>query len=105
MNAVAPSSLSLSNGDLKLSELSALSYQPSANQGRRTPGAGGTRLVLGTSAAVSAFWLKAASRRLNANSHEGFDPGSERTLAAWIRHASRTNPRGATPGGKWRKGQ
>jgi hypothetical protein len=21
---------------------------------------------------------------------EGFDPGSERTLAAWIRHASRT---------------
>src|SRR5207237_3610872 len=22
---------------------------------------------------------------------EGFDPGSERTLAAWIRHASRTN--------------
>ena len=23
---------------------------------------------------------------------EGFDPGSERTLAAWIRHASRTNP-------------
>ena len=25
---------------------------------------------------------------------EGFDPGSERTLAAWIRHASRTNPWG-----------
>ena len=24
---------------------------------------------------------------------EGFDPGSERTLAAWIRHASRANPR------------
>src|SRR5947209_13731560 len=23
---------------------------------------------------------------------EGFDPGSERTLAAWIRHASRGNP-------------
>ena len=22
---------------------------------------------------------------------EGFDPGSERTLAAWLRHASRTN--------------
>jgi len=22
--------------------------------------------------------------------HEGFDPGSEWTLAAWIRHASRT---------------
>jgi hypothetical protein len=26
------------------------------------------------------------------NTLEGFDPGSERTLAAWIRHASRTNP-------------
>ncbi len=38
-------------------------------------------------------------------SFEGFDPGSERTLAAWIRHASRTNPRGVTLGGKWRKGQ
>jgi hypothetical protein len=24
---------------------------------------------------------------------EGFDPGSERTLAAWIRHASRGNAR------------
>jgi len=22
---------------------------------------------------------------------EGFDPGSERTLAAWLRHASRTD--------------
>ena len=31
-------------------------------------------------------------RRLKANFFEGFDPGSERTLAAWIRHASRTNP-------------
>src|SRR6516165_6235708 len=27
---------------------------------------------------------------------EGFDPGSERTLAAWIRHASRTNPTGCS---------
>ena len=27
---------------------------------------------------------------LKANIFEGFDPGSERTLAAWIRHASRT---------------
>src|SRR5437867_5551826 len=26
----------------------------------------------------------------DANFFEGFDPGSERTLAAWIRHASRT---------------
>ena len=26
----------------------------------------------------------------DANNSEGFDPGSERTLAAWIRHASRT---------------
>jgi hypothetical protein len=26
------------------------------------------------------------------NTFEGFDPGSERTLAAWIRHASRANP-------------
>src|SRR5438093_971448 len=25
-----------------------------------------------------------------AKNFEGFDPGSERTLAAWIRHASRT---------------
>ncbi len=32
--------------------------------------------------------------RLRADStiqNEGFDPGSERTLAAWLRHASRTN--------------
>ena len=29
---------------------------------------------------------------------EGFDPGSERTLAAWIRHASRGNrPQGREP--------
>ena len=35
-------------------------------------------------------------RRLEANYFEGFDPGSERTLAAWIRHASRTNPRGCS---------
>jgi len=26
-------------------------------------------------------------------------------LAAWIRHASRTNPGVAIPRGKWRKGQ
>jgi hypothetical protein len=32
---------------------------------------------------------------------EGFDPGSERTLAAWIRHASRGNP----AMGNRRKGQ
>jgi hypothetical protein len=25
------------------------------------------------------------------NQTEGFDPGSERTLAAWLRHASRTD--------------
>src|SRR4051794_21460034 len=37
--------------------------------------------------------------------YEGFDPGSERTLAAWIRHASRTNPAWVTGRGKWRKGQ
>ena len=30
--------------------------------------------------------------RGQANFFEGFDSGSERTLAAWIRHASRTNP-------------
>src|SRR5689334_19816153 len=38
---------------------------------------------------------------------EGFDPGSERTLAAWIRHASRTNPIfvAIQSWGKWRKGQ
>ena len=35
--------------------------------------------------------------------HEGFDPGSERTLAAWIRHASRTNP-GGNPGGSGERG-
>ena len=29
---------------------------------------------------------------------EGFDPGSERTLAAWIRHASRMNPCSNTGG-------
>ena len=34
-----------------------------------------------------------------ANIFEGFDPGSERTLAAWIRHASRTNPRGGNSAG------
>ena len=38
-------------------------------------------------------------------STEGFDPGSERTLAAWIRHASRSEK--APFGGrvKWRKGE
>src|SRR5438874_11380456 len=30
---------------------------------------------------------------------EGFDSGSERTLAAWIRHASRTNPSGGNSAG------
>src|SRR5256885_8690221 len=30
--------------------------------------------------------------REQAITFEGFDSGSERTLAAWIRHASRTNP-------------
>jgi hypothetical protein len=39
------------------------------------------------------------------NHFEGFDPGSERTLAAWIRHASRMNPIWVTGWGKWRKGQ
>ena len=34
---------------------------------------------------------------------EGFDPGSERTLAAWIRHASRTNP-GSNIGGSGERG-
>src|SRR5262249_42488195 len=34
---------------------------------------------------------------------EGFDPGSERTLAAWIRHASRTNP-GSNTGGSGERG-
>ena len=33
---------------------------------------------------------------------EGFDPGSERTLAAWIRHASRANPREGGSGGRGR---
>ena len=35
--------------------------------------------------------------------HEGFDPGSELTLAAWLRHASRT-AKVARPS-KWRKGE
>ena len=35
--------------------------------------------------------------------HEGFDPGSELTLAAWLRHASRT-AKVARPC-KWRKGE
>src|SRR5208337_4178860 len=34
---------------------------------------------------------------------EGFDPGSERTLAAWMRHASRTRTPGQL-GGKVAKG-
>ena len=45
------------------------------------------------------------SQEAEANNFEGFDPGSERTLAAWIRHASRTNPWGLALMGKWRKGQ
>ena len=32
------------------------------------------------------------TERWQTNTLEGFDPGSERTLAAWIRHASRGNP-------------
>src|SRR3979411_1699487 len=35
---------------------------------------------------------QAVSSRDHEHNFEGFDPGSERTLAAWIRHASRTNP-------------
>src|SRR5688572_9518038 len=38
-------------------------------------------------------------RGLTRTFFEGFDPGSERTLAAWIRHASRTNPRGGNSAG------
>ena len=34
---------------------------------------------------------------------EEFDPGSERTLAAWLRHASRTDY--ALPYSQWRKGE
>ena len=36
-----------------------------------------------------------------------FDSGSERTLAAWIRHASRTGTLGVAihPEGEWRKGE
>jgi len=36
---------------------------------------------------------------LQVDTIEGFDPGSERTLAAWIRHASRTNPGGGNSAG------
>ena len=37
--------------------------------------------------------------------HSGeFDPGSERTLAAWIRHASRTR-KGSNTRVKWRTGE
>ena len=49
------------------------------------------------------FILAEASMRMGAEtgvedfklitSIEGFDPGSERTLAAWLRHASRTRTR------------
>eukprot|EP01026_Neomeris_dumetosa_P055386 TRINITY_DN5034_c0_g1_i1.p2 TRINITY_DN5034_c0_g1~~TRINITY_DN5034_c0_g1_i1.p2 ORF type:complete len:128 (-),score=19.67 TRINITY_DN5034_c0_g1_i1:60-401(-) len=53
-------------------------------------------------ASVSVSWIAVGERRearagrdrdkkkwMNSSS-EGFDPGSERTLAAWMRHASRT---------------
>jgi hypothetical protein len=40
---------------------------------------------------------------LHESLHEGFDPGSELTLAAWLRHASRT-AKAARPC-KWRKGE
>ena len=35
--------------------------------------------------------------------HEGFDPGSELTLAAWLRQASRTSKPARVS--KWRKGE
>ena len=41
--------------------------------------------------------------RVNRTLCEGFDPGSERTLAAWIRHASRTNA-GSNTGGSGERG-
>ena len=34
-----------------------------------------------------------------------YDTGSERTLAAWIRHASRTNQLKLALVGEWRKGE
>jgi hypothetical protein len=36
--------------------------------------------------------LEKVRREAETKTFEGFDPGSERTLAAWIRHASRGNP-------------
>ena len=43
---------------------------------------------MNSSVSCSSEWL--ADTQSNLSSSEGFDPGSERTLAAWIRHASRT---------------
>ena len=41
------------------------------------------------------FWERVQRKAKN---FEGFDPGSERTLAAWIRHASRTRTIGQLMG-------
>src|SRR6516162_6789702 len=61
-----------------------------------------TAVLLAVSCVESA--LGASAPEGKANTFEGFDPGSERTLAAWIRHASRTRTWGQLRG-KWRKGQ
>ena len=39
---------------------------------------------------IPPFLLSQESMGDSTNQFEGFDPGSERTLAAWLRHASRT---------------
>ena len=39
------------------------------------------------------------------DNHGEFDPGSERTLAARLKHASRTERKGLAPSLEWRTGE
>ena len=46
-----------------------------------------------------------ASAKRDTNHNEEFDPGSERTLAACLKHASRTMNLELAPGEEWRTGE
>ena len=56
---------------------------------------------------IPLIYLQQQVRGDSTNQSEGFDPGSERTLAAWMRHASRTQirPLAIMDGFQWRKGE
>jgi hypothetical protein len=93
----------LANGGLRVVVASSLSRPYEAKQVQTF---GRVFSLVSTGLVSEETSLKGRGSLLFTHNHfEGFDPGSERTLAAWIRHASRMNPIWVTGWGKWRKGQ